>query len=245
MRVEKPAPRVTQFTRFGSFSCHLFEGDDGLILIDTGLAGSARSILCASRMLGAPIRTILITHGHNDHCGSLDALTRALPNIDVVASLRTAKLLAGDRTLQPDDRGRPLRGGFTTCRTKPNVIIRPNEVVAGFRAIFTPGHTPDHVSYFHEGTGYLFTGDALHTSGGRLAVSGEFRWRFPFPYFATWDRGSALESARLLRELRPSALFPAHSRALFAPSTALNEAIAYATKAFDRRLSSSGARASA
>ncbi len=232
MRTSSPAPYVLQLTRFWLFSCHLFQDGDGLTLIDAGLPGSAAGIAKAAQNTGLFVKRILITHGHHDHCGSLDRFCRDHPGIEVVASTRTAQLMAGNRSSQPDDEGRPLRGGFITCKTKPSRLVEDGERVGGFRAIFSPGHAPGHVSYFHEETGYLFTGDALHTAGGRLAVSGEFRATFPFPYFATWDRAFALDSARSLRDLQPQALFPAHGSALMNPAQALEEAISHAEKAF-------------
>jgi hypothetical protein len=55
----------------------------------------------------------------------------------------------------------------------------------------------------------------------------------------------ALESARVIRDLRPEALFPAHSRALLNPAQALDEAIAYAAEAFSHRSTSAGPRQTA
>jgi glyoxylase-like metal-dependent hydrolase (beta-lactamase superfamily II) len=150
--------------------------------------------------------------------------------------------MSGNRSLIPEDGGRPLRGGFGTCKTKPTRLIEDGERIGGFVAIFTPGHAPGHVSYFHQDTGYLFTGDAVHTAGGRLAVSGELRWRFPFPYFATWDRELALASVRRLRSLNPRALLPAHGPALMNPAQALEEAIRHAEKAFADHSPKAGAR---
>jgi glyoxylase-like metal-dependent hydrolase (beta-lactamase superfamily II) len=245
MRTFSPAPNVLQVTRLSLFSCHLLQEADGLTLIDTGLPGGARSLARTVKSLGASVKHILITHAHQDHCGSLDGFREACPEAIVVASERTARLMTGDHALQPDDDGRPLRGGFITCKTKPSLLIEDNERVGGFRAVFTPGHAPGHVSYFHEETGYLFTGDALHTAGGRLAVSGEFRLSFPFPYFATWSRGLALESARRLRDLRPAGLFPAHGSAILNPECALEEAIHHAELAFGDDRAPAGTRKAA
>jgi glyoxylase-like metal-dependent hydrolase (beta-lactamase superfamily II) len=245
LRIERPAPRVLQLTRFHSFSCHLLEDDEGLTLIDTGLPGSAPGILRAVQASGRPLRRILLTHAHTDHCGSLDRLQSALGDVEIAASPRTALLLSGDRRPQPDDGGRSPRGQHATCVTKPSRLLGADERWAGFRAIATPGHAPGHVSYLHEETGYLFTGDAVHSAGGRLAVSGEFRPLFPFPYFATWDRPLALASAIGLRALRPTALFPAHGSFVPDPLPALDEAIAHATKAFGQFAATRGPRPAA
>jgi glyoxylase-like metal-dependent hydrolase (beta-lactamase superfamily II) len=240
MRVQSPAPDVLQLTRFGAFSCHLLRDEDGLTLIDTGLPGSAPAIHRAIVGLGAKLTRILLTHAHTDHCGALDAIHALHPGAEIVASPRTAALMAGDRTLPPAEAHLKLRGGFRTCRATPSRLAADGARIGRFRAVFTHGHAPGHVSYLHEPTGFLFTGDALHTAGGRLAVSGEFRPLFPFPSFATWSRPLALESARRLRALAPAALFPAHGPALHDPIPALERAITHAERQFAQPRPASG-----
>jgi len=64
----------------GPINMFLLESDDGDALIDTGLPGSADTILKAVAGLGkAPsaIRHILLTHAHPDHIGSLAAVKKA------------------------------------------------------------------------------------------------------------------------------------------------------------------------
>ena len=41
-------------------------------------------------------------------------------------------------------------------------------VLGGLRAIFTPGHTPVHMSYYSPSQKILFAGDSLNTMGGKL-----------------------------------------------------------------------------
>lgn len=232
MRLAHPVKNVTQISRFGNFSCHLFEHDDGLTLIDTGFGGFGPGILKTAQDLGKPIKRILVTHGHTDHVGSLDAVIAALPNIEVVSSQRTARFLAGDRSLPPEEEGQKLKGGYTTCKTKPTHLVADGETVAGFRAIFTPGHAPGHVSFHHEASGNLFCGDALLSAAGGLHVTGEFRLLFPFSYFSTGNREQALASAKRLRELDAKAIHPAHGPAVLNPAQDLDKAIARAETAF-------------
>src|SRR5919204_494145 len=85
---------LVQLERFGLLfpvSCYLVREDDGLTLVDTGMAGSAGGILAAARALGAPIRRIALTHPHVDHAGALDALQSAT----ALLALRPARLAAG------------------------------------------------------------------------------------------------------------------------------------------------------
>ena len=79
MKLIQEAKNLFRLTRFGMVNCFLVKEDDGLTLVDTGLAGSALSIRGAANSLGSAIRRIVLTHAHVDHVGSVDALLRELP----------------------------------------------------------------------------------------------------------------------------------------------------------------------
>ena len=222
-----------QLVRLGAFGSFLLrEADDTLTAIDTGLPGSAPGILAAARQLGAPVRRIVLTHAHQDHAGSLDALVAALGGagrVQVAIGRREARLLAGDFSLDATEPQTKVRGGFPRCVTRPSVLLEDGQQVPGsaLRAVACPGHTPGHLGFLDERDGTLFCGDALVNVGG-LAVSGVWRTVFPFPYFATWPRPSACASARRLLALAPTILACCHGRPIPAPAEALARAIAEA-----------------
>lgn len=101
MRHTRQGSHLHQLTRFGLVNAYLVEETDGLTLVDTGVAGSAPAFLKAAQTLGQPIRRIVLTHAHVDHTGSLDALHAALPDVPVLLSARDARLLRGERQLDP------------------------------------------------------------------------------------------------------------------------------------------------
>jgi len=232
MAILNPVPSVRQLVRLGVFSCHLVEEDDGLALFDTNLPGSAPGIAAEIARLGKPLRQIFLTHAHSDHVGSLDALAERFPQAEIITTARTARLLSGDRSLDPDEVGMALKGGYRTTRTTPTRLVEDGEEYAGFRAVATPGHAVGHVSWQQVSTGFVFCGDALVSAGGGLHVSGVFRLGFPFPYFATASCPKALESARKLAALAPTALLPVHGPAIRDPAAALARAIDEAARAF-------------
>lgn len=223
--------QLTRFPRFFPVNIYLVREDDGLTLIDTGIAGCAPAILDAARAADAPIRRIALTHAHGDHVGALDALHAALPEAEILVPTREARFLAGDLALDPEEElpGAKLRGGWPKVATRPTRTLAAGDTVGSLRVVAAPGHTPGLVAYFDERDGSLIAGDAFQTRGG-IAVSGIVRPLFPFPALATWHTPTALASARALRELKPTRLAVGHGPVIERPRGAIDTAIAAAER---------------
>lgn len=131
-------------------------GTDTLAVIDPGPENEAhlRALLAAIR--GRPVSHILVSHTHADHS----------PLAARLAAETGAPVLAEGRH-RP---ARPLRIGEVNpldasgdVAFAPDVLLKHGEVVAGdgwaLRAVFTPGHTANHLAFALEGTGILFSAD--------------------------------------------------------------------------------------
>jgi len=215
---------ITRISRFGFVNCYLVREDDGLTLVDTMIGGSAKAIQAAAAKLGAPIVRAL-THAHTDHIGSLDALHALLPEAEVLISSRDARLLAKDRTLDPDEPQTKLRGGLPGAATRPTRTFEEGELVGSLQVIATPGHTPGHVSFLDPRSNTLICGDAFATLGG-VATTAKGAWKFPLPASATWHKPTELESAKKLLALKPEHLAPGHGKIVDSPTAAMAAAIA-------------------
>src|SRR4051794_36382494 len=127
MKTTRHTEHLIRLSRFGAVNAYLVIEDDGLTLVDTMIPRSQDGILAAARDLGLPIARIALTHAHGDHVGSVDALASALPNATVAASARDARLLAGDKSLDPGEPQSKLRGGYPKIATRPGLLLAPGD----------------------------------------------------------------------------------------------------------------------
>jgi glyoxylase-like metal-dependent hydrolase (beta-lactamase superfamily II) len=199
--------------------------DGGWTLIDAGLpfsAGRIRSWV-QEQFGGKPPRAILLTHGHFDHVGAVKDLADEW-NVPVYAHRLEAPFLTGQaQYMQPDP---SVGGGFMALISplyprgpidiKHRLQLLPEDgsvpTLPGWRAIFTPGHTPGHVSFFRESDRALLVGDAFCTTDQEsfLAVARQAPMLQGPPAYFTPDWDQARDSVRKLAALRPHVVAPGH-----------------------------------
>ncbi len=202
MKYTKHGTYLHQLTRLWAFNNYLVEEDDSLTLIDTNFGDNTAAILDTAKRIGKPIRRLVVTHAHADHAGAVDALIATAPDIEFIVSERTARLLSGDMSLDPDEPQSALSGSYVTVQAKPARLVKDGDAIGSLHVVHAPGHTPGHIALLDSRDQTLIAGDAF-ASVGRLAVSGVIRWFFPFPAMATWDKPTALATAERLAVLSP------------------------------------------
>jgi glyoxylase-like metal-dependent hydrolase (beta-lactamase superfamily II) len=215
-------------------NAYLVREEDGYTLVDTGLSTTGKALAAKVRAMALPVVRIALTHAHGDHVGGLDRVHEAFPDAEVVISMRDARALAGDLSLDPDEPQAKLRGSFVTVKTQPTRLLSPGDRIGSLEVIAAPGHTPGQVAFLDTRDRTLIAGDAFQTRGG-VAVAGVARPLFPFVAMGTWDLGTALESARRLRTLNPSRLAIGHGIVLASPTAAMDDAIAVAERKAQRK----------
>ena len=151
-------------------NCFLFrqDGGDRAVIVDPG--DEADRLLQAIEDGGVQLEAILLTHTHFDHVGAVAPVAKATgapvycPKIEVPV-------------LQDINRFVPWAGFGPFENWDPEQTVEGGETLqlAGFdiEVVFTPGHSPGHVTYAIPGEQVLFSGDVLFQgSVGRTDLPG-------------------------------------------------------------------------
>ena len=170
----------------------------------TGEAAHLRALAeaCAPARLGQ----VLVTHAHPDHadgCQSIaehwpDAVFRkmAWPERDRLQSVESASVAHGDQ----------IPAGDGTLL-----------------AVHTPGHAPDHLCFFDEVSGTLFSAD-LVVPGSSVVI----------PASRGGSLAQYLASLRRVLALAPARMLPAHGLAIDDPAMVLNQHLAHRQRREDQ-----------
>ena len=142
------------------------DGSDRALIVDPG--DEAEKLLAAIDALGVTLDGILLTHTHFDHVGAVAPVARAT-GAEVWVPKTEAFVLADIMSFVPW----PGFGPFESYDAEHTLEGGETLELAGFQidVIFTPGHSPGHVTYAVEDA--LFSGDVLFEgSVGRTDLPG-------------------------------------------------------------------------
>ena len=170
-------------------------GDDGSwTLVDAGTpldAGRLRGSLADAGVAPADVDRVLLTHYDLDHVGTLATL-----GLDAPVHVAEPDASYLDGTAKPplsNHKGlfQRVTGPFVRRPDLPVERVTDGEEVGGFRAVRTPGHTPGHTAFVHDGYGVAFVGDVVMEDDGDLS---------PSPWLLCYDAAENEASVRALAE---------------------------------------------
>ena len=209
--------------------------DGSFVLVDTGLPYSGTKIRRAvENRYGAVAKpaAIILTHGHFDHAGSVLELAEEW-TVPVYAHRLEMPYLTGKSDYPPQD---PTVGGAIAQMSrlfphggydlKNHIHALPEngeiEVMRGWQAVHTPGHTAGHISLWRSSDRVLLAGDALTTINldswiSNVTEKQEF-CSPPKPFTTDWQ--AARRSVELLAELEPNVVAAGHGNPISGSSTA-------------------------
>lgn len=168
----------------------LFYNDSQAILVDAGMPGQLNEIREAVEKAGVSFETItavILTHQDIDHVGSIESLIKELPkSITVYAHAEDKPYIEGEKEPIKMNRQRvaqmleqvpaEMRSQVESIflnppQAKVNQTVEDGEWLpffGGLQVIYTPGHTPGHISLYHRNSKTLVTGDAMVSENGKL-----------------------------------------------------------------------------
>jgi hydroxyacylglutathione hydrolase len=144
------------------------EGSDRVLIVDPG--EEAERILAKLEEIGGTAEAILITHCHFDHIGAVTPVAEATgapvycPEIEtpILSNIMAFVPWEGFGPFEDYEADETVAGGETLELAGLEIDV-----------VFTPGHSPGHVTYAVRGEDAIFSGDVLFQgSVGRVDLPG-------------------------------------------------------------------------
>lgn len=185
-------------------NCYLLIGSKKALLIDTGLGIS--DISAEVRKITDKSVIAVPTHVHWDHIGGLWNFSEFYVHelekdwIDGKFPLSNdfvRKMLVKDINLTDSVN----TDNYAVFQGKPYGLLKDGDIIdlgdRKIKVLHTPGHSPGHMCFFEEETGYLFCGDLIYK--GTL-----------FSNYESTDPEKYLESLEKIAKLPAKYILPAH-----------------------------------
>ena len=139
-----------------------------LLLVDTGMPGKTNEIIdyIKNDLKRDPhdIKTIVITHHHFDHTGSLDKL-KDITGAKVAIHSQDADYISGEKTQHGSLFMIPvvifMKIIYRSRPVKADILLEDGDEIGDYRVIHTPGHTSGSICLYNPNNKVLFVGDNL------------------------------------------------------------------------------------
>lgn len=189
----------------------LLQDENDTILIDCGYPNFMDLLEQAVNRYAITLDSItklIVTHHDIDHVGSLAAIKRTYPHIQIIAYEMEVPYIEGDKKVVrleqaestfdelPDEAKPYVQQFMDSLKAVETIhvdqIVMSGEMLpwcGGIEIVHTPGHVPGHISLYLPSSKTLIAGDVVVIEQGKLAIAN--------PQFAD-DLNEAIRSVRRL-----------------------------------------------
>jgi glyoxylase-like metal-dependent hydrolase (beta-lactamase superfamily II) len=238
LRVTLPLPTGPRHVH-----CYLLRGDDGWVLVDTGLGLQETPWKDILGGLDGPVTQIFVTHMHPDHVGGAEAAAAAIGAPVAQGRLDYAQC---ERVWGSGDWPERIAAWFTLNGVPSGVadeliesghvfadfvrfawnpeLVEPGDVVAGWHVLGTPGHADGHLSLLRGDV--LIAGDTLLTP--ITPAVGLYPESRPDPL------GDYFETLASLAEVAPRISYGGHGLPVTSPASRCREILAHHDERLER-----------
>jgi hydroxyacylglutathione hydrolase len=161
-------------------NCHLVTNEEVTMLIDTGLPGNSSKIIKYIEknlnQRAEDIKTIVITHQHLDHVGSLSKM-KDITGAQVAIHPADADYIRGKTShagpALSNFMVKMIQFIYRTKPVEPDILLEDGDQIGGYQVIHIPGHTPGSICLYNKKNKAIFVGDNLQYKKGKLYSPGE------------------------------------------------------------------------
>lgn len=143
-------------------------------IVDTGLPGRTGELENCLKLNGIKphdIRTIILTHHHFDHTGSLEKI-KNLTDARVAVHVADWPYVSGEKIYNGPLFMRPLIKLMNLVYgIKPfqkDMVLNDGDKIGDYTVIHTPGHTPGSICLYNPQNKVIFVGDNIRYNNGIL-----------------------------------------------------------------------------
>jgi glyoxylase-like metal-dependent hydrolase (beta-lactamase superfamily II) len=188
---------------------YLVINEKDLVVVDTGMPGNAKKIVAYIQKIGhqpSEVSTIILTHYHIDHAGSVKDL-KDLVNAKIAVGAWDKDFVSGDKPY-PKPKNILARAASSFIKVAPvnvDITLKDADRIGSLTVIDAAGHTPGSIFLYDPQRKVLFAGDTLRLDGDKVVAG---------PKQYVWDEEKEQQSIAKLATLDFDVMLPGHGEIL-------------------------------
>jgi glyoxylase-like metal-dependent hydrolase (beta-lactamase superfamily II) len=188
---------------------YLVINGEELMVIDTGTPGNAKKIVEYIQKIGHQLNevsTVILTHYHVDHSGSLKEL-KDVVNAKIAVGAEDKDFVSGAKPY-PKPKNILVRAASSFIKIEHvdvDIALKDGDKIGNLTVMEAPGHTPGSIFLYDPQKKALFSGDTLRLDGDKVVAG---------PKQYVWDENKEHQSIVKLETLDFDVMLPGHGEIL-------------------------------